>query len=82
MITVDPQVFEVLHLALRKRLPLVPPDVSLAHLQTVLDMGAGLQPWGKALFQLLVEQASRELVDQVRIEGIDSHGPRFGNRSL
>lgn len=44
MITVDPQVFEVLHLALRKRLPLVPPDVSLAHLQTVLDMGAGLQP--------------------------------------
>jgi ubiquinone/menaquinone biosynthesis C-methylase UbiE len=68
---VDPLLFDSLHLLLRKHLPLVPPEVSPAHLNTVLDSGAGFHQWGRDLFQTMLKQASPELIRCMMIDGID-----------
>lgn len=56
----------------QRSLPLLPPDIPLASLQRVLDVGCGRHLWGRDLFRTMLEQAGLELVADVRIEGIDS----------
>lgn len=69
----DLQLFEDLHLYLRPHLPLVPPGISLAWLTHVLDVGCGLNAWGRDLFRDMVEQAGSDLLADVQIKGIDFH---------
>ncbi len=67
----DPHLFDPLNRQLQRSLPLVPPEIPLAKLSRVLDVGCGLHQWGKALFRAMLEQAGPELVADVRIEGIE-----------
>jgi SAM-dependent methyltransferase len=71
IVQLDPYLFDSLNRQLQRSLPLLPPEISLAKLSRVLDVGCGFHQWGKALFRAMLEQAGPELVADVRIEGIE-----------
>ncbi len=71
-LVVNPRLFVDLQIELLRRwLPLAPQGVKLAHLNAVLDVGCGLHQWGKDVFRAMMEQAGRDLIEGVRIDGIE-----------
>jgi SAM-dependent methyltransferase len=71
VVPLDPLLLDALHVLLRTHLPLVPDWISLAQLTEVLDVGCGLQNWGRDLYHLMIEQAGEALVTDVHIVGIE-----------
>src|ERR1700681_3081274 len=67
VIPLDSLLLDALHVLLRTHLPLVPDWISLAQLTEVLDVGCGLQNWGRDLYHLMIEQAGEALVTDVCI---------------
>ncbi len=47
VVPLDPLLLDALHVLLRTHLPLIPDWISLAQLTNVLDVGCGLQNWGR-----------------------------------
>jgi hypothetical protein len=72
---VNPNLFPILQIKLlANRLPLLPPQIPLARLRTTLDAGCGLHHWGKALLHAMTEEAGKELLEGVCIDGIECNG--------
>ena len=71
VVPLDPLLLDALHVLLRTHLPLIPDWISLAQLTNVLDVGCGLQNWGRDLYHVMIEQAGEALVTDVRILGIE-----------
>jgi ubiquinone/menaquinone biosynthesis C-methylase UbiE len=67
----EEHLFDAMQMLLQRYFPLVPPGISPAKLTSVLDVGCGMHQWGRMLFRTMVQQAGRDLIDDVRIEGFD-----------
>jgi ubiquinone/menaquinone biosynthesis C-methylase UbiE len=68
----EAHLFDAMQRLLQEHLPLVPPALSPAKLTSVLDIGCGMHQWGRMLFQTMLRQVGRDLIDDIRIEGIDN----------